>query len=122
MKKLSMILLTVFVICTGSTTKEEYYEEVDSGIASYYGTQFHGRKTASGEIFNQYKLTAAHKTLKLGTIVKVTNTSNGKSVIVKINDRGPFIKGRVIDLSTKAAEELGYKNKGTTHVKIEIKC
>lgn len=74
----------------------------NADMASWYGGKFHGRTTASGEIYNMYSLTAAHKTMKFGTKVKVTNLSNNKSVIVRINDRGPFIKGRVIDLSKKA--------------------
>lgn len=74
----------------------------NAGMASWYGGKFHGRTTASGEIYNMYSLTAAHKTMKFGTKVKVTNLSNNKSVVVRINDRGPFIKGRVIDLSKKA--------------------
>jgi rare lipoprotein A len=90
------------------------------GVASYYGTYFHGKKTASGELYDQYKLTAAHKTLPLGTIIKVTNTQNSKSVILKVNDRGPYVKGRIVDVSTKAAELLGFRHKGTTHVKVEI--
>lgn len=114
MKKIQVLLFIAITSFSISVAQTEY------GIASYYGTYFHGRPTASGEKYNQFALTAAHKTLKLGTIVKVTNSQNNKSVFVKINDRGPFIKGRVIDLSTKAAELLGYRNKGTTYVKIEI--
>ncbi len=78
-----------------------------SGIASWYGGKFHGRKTASGERYNQNGMTAAHKTLPFGTRVQVTNTRTGNSVIVRINDRGPFVKGRVIDLSRAAAGQLG---------------
>jgi rare lipoprotein A len=113
MKKIfALLLITVsFSVVLAQT---EY------GVASYYGTQFHGRSTASGEKYNQFALTAAHKTLPLGTVLKVTNTQNNKSVYVKVNDRGPYIKGRIIDLSTKAAELLGYRNKGTAYVKIEI--
>jgi rare lipoprotein A len=114
MKKIQVLLFIAVTSFSISVAQTEY------GIASYYGTYFHGRPTASGEKYNQFALTAAHKTLKLGTIVKVTNPQNNKSVFVKINDRGPFIKGRVIDLSTKAAELLGYRNKGTAYVKIEI--
>ncbi|WP_456437621.1 septal ring lytic transglycosylase RlpA family protein [Desulfurobacterium sp.] len=88
------------------------------GIASWYGPNFHGRKTASGEIYNMYKMTAAHKTLPLGTYVKVINLENGKTAIVKINDRGPFVPGRIIDLSFAAAEKLGILGKGTAKVKI----
>src|SRR4051812_19431796 len=96
------------------------FTEPEFGVASFYGLEFHGKATASGQIYSQNKLTAAHKTLPLGTTVKVTNTKNNKSVYVTINDRGPFVKGRVIDLSTKAAELLGYRNKGTAYVKIEV--
>ncbi len=91
---------------------------VQVGIASWYGPGFHGSRTASGEIYNMYKLTAAHKTLPLGTYVKVINLENGRSVIVKINDRGPFVPGRIIDLSYAAAKKLGMLKKGTAKVKI----
>ncbi|HOY40938.1 MAG TPA: septal ring lytic transglycosylase RlpA family protein [Chitinophagales bacterium] len=113
MKKILVIILTIHAFCALSA-------QTEFGVASYYGTYFHGRPTASGEKYNQFALTAAHKTLPLGTVVKVTNAQNNKSVYVKVNDRGPFVKGRVIDLSTKAAELLGYRNKGTAYVKIEV--
>jgi rare lipoprotein A len=90
------------------------------GTASYYGGKFHGRKTASGERFNQNGLTAAHKTLPLGTKVRVTNIRNGESVDVKINDRGPYHGGRIIDLSKGAARELGMLGAGTAKVKVEV--
>lgn len=90
------------------------------GVASYYGGKFHGRKTASGERFNKWAMTAAHKTLPLGTKVRVTNLRNGESVDVKINDRGPYAKGRVIDLSRGAAEEIGMVRAGTAKVKVEV--
>lgn len=90
------------------------------GVSSYYGEPFHGRKTANGEVFNMYKLTAAHRVLPLGTIVKVTNLSNGRWVVVKVNDRGPFIEGRILDLSFAAALELEMVQAGTTKVMIEI--
>lgn len=77
-----------------------------ANMASWYGGKFHGRTTASGEVYNMYALTAAHKTLPFGTKVKVTNKKNGKVVYVRINDRGPFIKGRVIDLSKAAHEKI----------------
>jgi len=92
------------------------FEEV--GIASWYGPKFHGKKTASGEIYNMYEMTAAHKSLPLGTYVKVINLENGKSVVVKVNDRGPFVPGRIIDLSYAAAKKLGVVAKGTAKVKI----
>ena len=90
------------------------------GVASYYGKKFHGRNTANGEVFNMYKLTAAHRVLPLGTRVKVTNMANGRWVEVKVNDRGPFIEGRVLDLSFAAALELEMVNAGTARVMIEI--
>lgn len=90
------------------------------GVASYYGKKFHGRKTANGEVFNMYKLTAAHRVLPLGTRVKVTNLKNGRWVEVKVNDRGPFIEGRILDLSFAAALELEMVKQGTAKVMIEI--
>ncbi len=92
----------------------------ETGIASWYGSDFHGKPTASGEIYNMYSMTAAHKTLPLGTYVKVTNLENGRSVIVKINDRGPFVKGRIIDLTYTAAKKLDMIHKGTARVRINI--
>ena len=90
------------------------------GVSSYYGKKFHGRKTANGEVFNMYKLTAAHRVLPLGTYVKVTNLQNGRWVEVKVNDRGPFIEGRILDLSFAAALELEMVKQGTAKVMIEI--
>ena len=89
-------------------------------MASWYGGKFHGRKTASGEKFNKNKLTAAHRNLPFGTKIKVTNLSNGKKVVLRINDRGPFIKSRVLDVSRKAAKELGFLNQGKTKVHVLI--
>ena len=90
------------------------------GTASYYGEKFHGRKTANGETFNMYKLTAAHRVLPLGTVIRVTHLTNGRRVVVKVNDRGPFIEGRVLDLSFAAALELEMVAAGTAEVMIEI--
>lgn len=90
------------------------------GLASFYAAKFHGRRTASGEIFNTHALTAAHLTLPFGTKVKVTNLRNGKSVIVRINDRGPHVRGRIIDLSVAAAKKIGLNRAGTVRVKLEI--
>ena len=90
------------------------------GEASWYGPGFQGKKTASGEIFDDSKLTAAHKTIPLGSKAKVTNLTNGKTVEVKINDRGPFIDGRVVDLSQAAAEALGMIDRGTARVQIDL--
>jgi len=93
---------------------------VESGFASFYHAAFHGRLTASGETFNRYALTAAHKTLPFGTLVRVINLRNGRSVIVRVNDRGPLGKNRVIDVSPRAARELGFLAYGVTWVKLEI--
>lgn len=93
---------------------------LQSGIASYYADDFHGKKTANGEIFNKNDFTAAHKTLPFGAKVRVTNLSNGKSVIVRINDRGPYAKGRIIDLSEKAGKEIDLDTTGTANVKLEV--
>ncbi len=101
----------------GKTNKEPDFEQ--AGKASWYGPGFHGKKTANGELYNQNELTAAHRTLPLGTEVEVTNVKNGKSVAVAINDRGPYVRGRVIDLSRAAAIELGMKEKGLAAVQIE---
>lgn len=89
-----------------------------SGIASYYGEQHQGKRTASGEIFNMNKLTAAHRTLPFGTLVKVTNIKNHLSVIVSINDRGPYIKSRILDLSTAAAKRLGISGLGKVRINL----
>lgn len=95
-------------------------EKVQTGKASFYADKFEGRLTASGEIFSQTKLTAAHKTLPFGTNVKVTNLSNDKSIVVIINDRGPFVRGRIIDLSKAAAKILEFIDQGVADVVVEI--
>ena len=90
------------------------------GIASWYGADFEGRLTSNGEIYDMYAYTAAHKTLPLGTVVKVNNLDNGKSIEVRINDRGPYVVGRVIDLTKADAEAIDMTKTGTAHVKLEI--
>ena len=90
------------------------------GVSSWYGPNFHGKLTANGEVFDQYGVTAAHKTLPLGTVVRVTNLDNNKSVILRINDRGPYVDGRILDCSYGAAKKLGFMSMGTANVKIEI--
>ena len=102
-----------------------YYPQVDygykeTGIASWYGPGFHGKKTANGETYDQTDLTAAHRTLPLPSLVKVTNLQNGRTIVVRINDRGPFSNGRVIDLSMRAAQLLGFARAGTAKVRVEI--
>jgi rare lipoprotein A (peptidoglycan hydrolase) len=93
---------------------------VQRGVGSWYGPRFQGRKTASGEVYDMHDFTAAHLTLPLGTVVRVTNELNGKSTLVRINDRGPYIDGRVIDLSFRAAKELNIVQNGTSDVAIEV--
>lgn len=90
------------------------------GRCSYYGKKFHGRKTANGETFDMYQLTAAHKTLPFGTVLRVTNLDNQKTVTVRINDRGPFVKNRVLDLSYAAAKEIDLIKNGTAKIEAEI--
>jgi rare lipoprotein A len=90
------------------------------GFASWYGGKFHGRLTSSGEVFDTNDMTAAHRTLPFGTVVKVTNQDNGKSTLVKINDRGPFVEGRIIDLSRAAAEQLDMVGQGVARVTLDI--
>ncbi|MCF7820991.1 MAG: septal ring lytic transglycosylase RlpA family protein [Mariprofundaceae bacterium] len=92
----------------------------ETGIASWYGTKFHGKKTANGERYDMHAMSAAHKTLPLPTMVRVTNLDNGRSAVVRVNDRGPFVKNRVIDLSYAAARTLGYDNAGTAPVRVEV--
>lgn len=94
-------------------------EQIGSGKASYYGSQHHNKLTASGERFDQTALTAAHRTLPFGTKVRVTNTRNGKSVVVRINDRGPFVRSRVIDLSKAAFESIASTHSGVIRVRLE---
>ena len=93
---------------------------VQRGIASWYGTKFHGRDTSSGEVYNMYAMTAAHKTLPIPVYVHVKNLDNGRSAVVKVNDRGPFISGRIIDLSYAAAKKLGVDGPGTANVEISV--
>ena len=99
---------------------KEDYNYSETGVASWYGEDFNGKRTANGERYNMNTLTAAHRTLPLPCIVKVTNLQNGRSVVVRVNDRGPYVKDRIIDLSKHGAQLLGYMGQGTTKVKVEI--
>lgn len=110
-----LLLCSIFLVSSCSK------KIVEAGKASYYANFFEGRKTASGAVFKQNKRTAAHKTLPFGTKVKVINLSNGKKVKVRINDRGPFVEGRIIDLSKKAAKKIGMINAGVVEVKVKYK-
>ena len=94
------------------------YREV--GVASWYGRPFHGRRTASGRIYDMHAMTAAHRTLPLGTRLRVTNLANRRSTVVVVNDRGPYVKGRIIDVSMRVAAVLGFKRRGTAKVRLEI--
>ena len=136
MIRLILISFIFIVSCGSSITYGDYVDttgwsrkQIESiknhpktqiGIASYYGKKFHKKRTANGEIFNMYKVSAAHKSYPLGTKVRVTNLENGKSIKLVINDRGPFVKGRIIDLSYKAARKLDFVNQGTTKVRIDV--
>jgi rare lipoprotein A len=91
-----------------------------TGVASWYGPGFHGRRSANGEVYNQNSMTAAHRSLPFGTNVQVTNLNNGRSVIVRITDRGPFVRGRVIDLSAAAARVLGVMQSGVAPVQLNV--
>lgn len=95
------------------------YRYTETGIASWYGKEFQGKRTASGEMFDMYAFTAAHRTLPLGAIIQVTDQNNLKSVNVRVNDRGPFIRDRILELSYAAARELGFAGHGTAHITIE---
>lgn len=102
-----------------------YYPKEDlsyaeEGVASWYGSDFHGKPTANGEVYDMNDLTAAHRTLPMPSVVRVTNLDNGRSLIVRVNDRGPFAKNRIIDVSRRGAQLLGYEAKGTTRVRVEI--
>ncbi|MEO0205275.1 MAG: septal ring lytic transglycosylase RlpA family protein [candidate division WOR-3 bacterium] len=113
-----MLVLILFSCCclvgAGKMQTSDY------GLASYYGDEFNGKKTASGEVYNKWDYTCAHRTLNFGTRVKVTNLENRKTVIVRVNDRGPFAKGRIIDLSYAAAKEIDMIEKGVVRVKVEV--
>ncbi len=108
----SLLVISLLSSC-GYTTRK--------GLASYYADSYEGKTTANGEVYRQGKITAAHKTLPFGTKVEVTNLSNNKSVVVRINDRGPFIRGRIIDLTKAAAREIDMVGAGVAKVKIRYK-
>ncbi len=120
------ILLFLLVFTPGCAPYKPYRAHpelvghTETGIASYYSLKFQFRRTASGEMFNTFGMTAAHKSLPFGTRVQVTNRNNGKSVIVKINDRGPFIKGRIIDLTSAAFSKIGNTSQGTLPVTLKV--
>ncbi|MGE4562585.1 MAG: septal ring lytic transglycosylase RlpA family protein [Rhodospirillales bacterium] len=98
----------------------EDYQYNETGIASWYGAQFHNRHTANGEVYNMNAVTAAHRTLPLPSSVRVTNLENGRSLILRVNDRGPFARGRIIDISRRGAQLLGFQKQGTAKVRVQI--
>lgn len=124
--KILFLSLLIIFLSSCSTSKEfSEYENVEgkfieSGIACWYGPNFHGKKTANGEIYDMFELTAAHRTLPFNSILRVINSENGKSVIVRINDRGPYAKNRIIDLSKAAAEKITIIKNGTALVKLHL--
>ena|SRR3990167_4529711 len=128
MQRNVIVIMGILLLLAGCQSLESsipgYYGRLSAknyraiGSASWYGKRFHARKTASGERYNMYALTAAHKTLPLHSLVRVTNLSNGRQVVVVINDRGPFSRGRLIDLSYGAANKLGMLPKGTAQVEV----
>ena len=118
MSKFLVLLCSTLLFSCSRTDSSGNYCEV--GMASYYAPKFHNRKTASGERYNQYARTAAHRKLPLGSRVKVSNLKNSKSVFVKVNDRGPFTRGRIIYLSKKAFMQIADLRKGVVKVKIEL--
>ena len=121
MKRLVLIIGVLFITSCASVPPSGYKPETGGKYvtASWYGEKFHGRPTSSGERYDMYGLTAAHKTMKFGSKLRVTNPDNDKSVVVTVNDRGPFIRGRDLDLSYGAAREIGFTEKGVGKVRIE---
>jgi len=123
LESLSEVVATLdetIVIADPVAAEEKVWKAVGQGTASYYGRELAGNRTASGERFNPNGLTAAHRTLPLGTRLRVTNVANGRSVIVRVNDRGPFVGRRVIDVSLGAAREINMVRSGTAQVRLEL--
>lgn len=118
MRKICMLI--VMLVCVFSLSFGVESSNKELGKASYYAEFFEGRQTANGEIFTNSELTAAHKELPMGTLVRVTNTGNGKTVDVRINDRGPFVSGRVIDLTEKAFDQIADRKLGVVNVTVEV--
>ena len=119
-KILTAVIVAILISLPMSASARVKQGYTQKGVASYYHDSLHGRKTASGEVYNKRILSAAHKSLPLGTKVRVTKASSGKSIVVKINDRGPFVKGRIIDLSRRAARDLGIIGSGVAKVEVEV--
>jgi len=116
-KSIVLVIILSFFFPLSSGSLENYPQY---GNASWYGGKFHGRKTANGERFNKYSFTGAHKKLPFGSIIRVTNLRNGKDVYIRINDRGPFVRGRIVDLSLAAAEAIKFNGRGVIRVRVEL--
>ena len=116
-KKTLLLLLLLLNLTTSTYAKNK---RVQIGKGSWYGKRFQGKRTANGERYNMYSYTAAHRTFPFNSMVKVTNLKNGRSIIVRINDRGPYHRGRIIDLSYLAAKKLGYAKRGVAKLKIKL--
>jgi len=120
MKEWTLYLISVVAVIGAIVLWQVAGPYYEIGIASWYGPGFQGNRTSNGEVYDMNGISAAHKTLPFGTIVRVVDLDTGRSVVVRINDRGPFIKGRIIDLSKGAAEKLGIVDKGIAHVGLRI--
>ncbi|CAA6809955.1 MAG: Rare lipoprotein A precursor [uncultured Sulfurovum sp.] len=119
-KYLNKYLIFTLIFALFTTACSQRSPNLEVGNGSWYGEKYHGRTTANGETYNMYALTAAHKTLPFNTMVKVTNLKNNRSIIVRINDRGPFVRGRIIDLSYGAAKALDYITDGVVKLRVEV--
>ena len=116
-KSFALVLILCFFFPLSS---DSFENSPQYGNASWYGGRFHGRKTASGERFDMHSFTGAHRELPFGTIIRVTNLRNGREVYVRVNDRGPFVKGRIVDLSRAAAKAIGFNGRGVIRVRVEV--
>ncbi|MFH1738468.1 MAG: septal ring lytic transglycosylase RlpA family protein [bacterium] len=117
---LCFVFAFLMVSCASGSKRYGRTKFPQTGIASWYGEKYHGRQTASGERYNMNAMTAAHPSLPFGSRVKVTNLENGQNAKLRINDRGPFVRGRIIDVSYRAARKLGFVRQGLTRVKIDL--
>jgi rare lipoprotein A len=117
LRLLALVIISGFLSLGPLQTSAEAFRQ--TGAGSYYGPKFQGKKTASGERFNQNAMTAAHRSAPFGSRLRVTNIATGRSVIVRVNDRGPFIRGRIVDVSTIAARQLGMLGRGVAKVRVE---